>query len=302
MTNKGDNQEQGNFLFAGRIIPIRREGNVVYARTLRRGEEDTGEVVNLEPGDRLVFPAGGIVVDSRDIDEHYNPKGPGGYRPVANTVWTWYQVATEKLGFFLFLFAFARRTDAAHALWVSAIEARDKARKEDGIPQRQAHFNALAAAEMAIVALGRCYRMVIALVEKHCPELQVPDSVTKTREAVLEMRNAFEHIDERAEAKVGRDKFDADALTIFNQPNFVKASILQYGGYKLNFESDVVAALVDCRDLVMDAIDARAKQQAEDKKEKESEQSRPFGRHSGAKGFRFLNGMLRQSTATLEDS
>ena len=271
MTNEGDNQEQGNFLFAGRIIPVRREGNVVYARTLRRGEEDTGEVVNLEPGDRLVFPAGGIAVDSRDIDEYYNPKGPGGYRPVANTVWTWYQVATEELGFFLFLFALARRTDAAHALWVSAIEARDKARKEDGIRQRQAHFNALAAAEMAIVALGRCYRMVIALVEKHCPELDVPNSVTKTREAVLEMRNAFEHIDERAEAKVGRDKSDADALTIFDQPNFVKSSILQYRGYKLNFESDVVAALVDCRDLVMDAIDARAKQRAEDGKEKESE-------------------------------
>ncbi len=203
--------------------------------------------------------------------EHYNTKGPGAYRPVANTVCSWYRIVAEQLGFFLFFSALARRTDAAHALWVLAIEARDKARKEDGIPQRRAHFNALAAAEMAIVALGRCYRMVSVLVEKYCPELHVPGSVTKTREAVLEMRNAFEHIDERAEAKVGGGKFDADAPTIFNQPDFVRASILRYKGYRLNFESDVIAALVDCREVVMDAIEARDGQQAENKKRKESE-------------------------------
>ena len=270
MTNEIDKRDQGDFLFAGRIVPIRREGNVVYARTLRRGEEDTGKAVHLDAGDRLVFPAGEMVIDSRDIDEHYNPRGPGGYRPVANTVWTWYQIATEQLGFFLFFFALARRTDAAHALWVLAIEARDKARREDGISQRLAHFHALAEAEVAIVALGRCYRMVRALVEKFCPELRVPDSVVKTQEAVLEMRNAFEHIDERAEGKIGGGRFDAQALTIFDQPEFVETSILRYKTHRLNFESDVIVALVDCRELVMDAIDARAKQQAIDKKQKET--------------------------------
>ena len=80
MTNESDNQDQGDFLFGRRIVPIRREDNVVYARTLRRGEEDTGEAVHLEPGDRLVIPAGELVVDSRDIDEYYNPIGLGGYR------------------------------------------------------------------------------------------------------------------------------------------------------------------------------------------------------------------------------
>ena len=132
------------------------------------------------------------------------------------------------------------------------------------------HFNALAAAEVAIVALGRCYRMVNALVEKHCPELQVPDSVAKTQEAILEMRNAFEHIDERAEGKVGGGRLVAGALTIFDQPDFVKASILRYRGHQINFETSVITALVDCRELVMDAIDARAKQQAENKKQQKS--------------------------------
>ena len=86
--------------------------------------------------------------------------------------------------------------------------------------------------------------------------------MAKTQEAVLEMRNAFEHIDERAEGKVGGGRFDADALTIFNQSEFVESSILRHRDHRLNFETDVIAALVDSRDLIMDAIDARAKQQA----------------------------------------
>ena len=270
MTNESDKHDQDAFLISGRVVPIRRKGNIVYARTLRRSEEDTGEAVHLETGDRIVFPAGEFVIDSRDMDEHFNPKGPGGYRPVANTVWSWYRIAPERLGFFLFLFALARRTDAAHALWALAVEARDKARTDGGIPQRLAHFKALAAAEVAIVALGRCYRMVNALVDIHCPELRVPESVANTQEAVLEMRNAFEHIDERAEGEVGGGRFDADALTIFNQPEFVMSSILQYKDHRLDFETDVIAALVDCRELVMEAIDARAKQQASTKQEAES--------------------------------
>ena len=263
VNNDGNNQDDGDFLFAGRIVPLRRDGNLVYARTLRRGEEDTGEGVPLEAGDQLVFPAGELVVDSRDIDEYYNPIGLGGYRPVANTVWTWSQIAGEELGFFLFFFALARRTDAAHALWVSTIEARDRARKERGIARRQAHFNALSAAEVAIIALGRCYRMVLGLVEKYCPSLQVPDSVTRTSAAVLELRNAFEHIDERAEGRVGRGRVSAGALTIFFQPDFVRSSVLRYKDYELDFESQVLAALIDCRAFVMDAIDERAKQRAE---------------------------------------
>ena len=262
--NGSDRQDDGGLLFAGRIVPLRREGNVVYARSLRRGEEDTGEGVHLRAGDRLVVPVGEFVIDSRDIDEYHNPKGHGGYRPVANTVWTWHQFASEQLGFFLFLFLFlfalARRTDATHALWASAIERCETAMKTAGVAQRQAHFNALAGAEVTIIALGRCYRMVRRLVAQHCPALQVPDSVTKTSEAVLQMRNAFEHIDERSEGRVTPGKVAAEALTVFHQPEFVRSSVLRYKHYEMNFKSDVLSVLIDCRELVMDAIEERAKQ------------------------------------------
>ena len=256
-------KDDGEFLYAGRLVEIRREGNVVYARSLRRGEKDTGEGVHVGKGERLVIPEGEMVIDSLDVDEYHNPVGLGGYRPVANTVWAWHHFATERLGFLLFLFALARRTDAAHALWSSAIQARDLARGGQGsIPARQAHFQALGAAEMTIIALGRCYRMVDGLVEKYCPEMSVPDSVVKTSAAVKAMRDAFEHIDERAEGKVKIGEVHPEALTIFDQPDFVASSILRYRQHELNFESQVIRALVDCRELLMEAIEARDNQRS----------------------------------------
>ena len=116
---------------------------------------------------------------------------------------------------------------------------------------------------MAIIALGRCYRMVEGLIEKFCPELSIPDSVARTSAAVREMRNAFEHIDERAEGKVRIGVFQPDALTIFDQPDFVTSSTLRYRQYRLNFEAQVIEALIDCRELIVAAIEARAKQRGE---------------------------------------
>ena len=51
-------QPGGEFLTSGRIVPVRREGNKVFIRTLRQGEEDTGEAVNIRAGDRVIFEPG----------------------------------------------------------------------------------------------------------------------------------------------------------------------------------------------------------------------------------------------------
>ena len=52
MTNDS-NQTDGDFLFAARLVPLGRKGNIVYARSLRPGEEDTGESVRLKAGEQL---------------------------------------------------------------------------------------------------------------------------------------------------------------------------------------------------------------------------------------------------------
>ena len=74
----------------------------------------------------------------------------------------------------------------------------------------------------------------------------------------MEIRHAFEHIDERAQGKINQRKTHPDALTIFHQPDFVNSSVLQYKTFTLNLETEVIAALLDCREFIMSAIDQRA--------------------------------------------
>lgn len=248
----------GEFLTSGRIVPVRREGSKVFVRTLRHGEEDTGEAVNIRAGDSVIFEPGALVIDSRQIDAQ-SAQGFGGYTPVANTVWTWYRIVGEEVTFFVFFFALARRVDAAHGLWALAIQERERAKEEGALPRRTGFLNALATAEVAIIALHRGFVMIYSLIDKFQLDIEVPQGVKKIREVVREMRNAFEHIDERAEGRIGRSKeFDPEALTIFDQPDFVDSSMLRYKGYSLNFEEEVLAALLECREFIMSAMDARA--------------------------------------------
>ena len=234
MTGLIGKQNEGEHLITGRLVPIRREGSTVYARSLRRGEEDTGEVIKLQRGDKLVIPAGELVIDSRQIDEYFNPKGLGGYALVANAVRAWYQIAPEEPEFIFFFFALARRTDVAHTLWALTIEELHKAREDGGPSKRRDLVNARANVEMAIIALHRSISMVYELVDKYCPKLQVPDSVAKIRTAVEKIRHAFEHINERAQGRVNRQKLHPDALTIFNQPDFIESAIIRYREYEFN--------------------------------------------------------------------
>ena len=259
-------KEDEEFLVSLRVVPAGREGNTVYGRTLRHGEEvDPDEGVLVKAGERFVFKKGDLMIDARAVDELYNPEERGGYRPISNTVWTWHHFTSERPSFFLFIFALARRLDATHASWAAAFQIRDRALEEQGIPQRRSHLGALAAAEATIIPLGRCYAMIRTLVREYCRKLQMPDTVARTFDAVCEMRNAFEHIDERAEGKlkVGKQTVvDPDAFTIFDQPDFIVSGILRYKACQLNFESDVLAALIECRELVLTAIRTRVRQRA----------------------------------------
>ena len=253
-----DRESGGEHLLSARIVPVRREGNKVFVRTLRHDEEDTGEGVDIRAGDNLIFAAGDLTINSRQMDAQ-SKQGLGGYAPVANTVWTWYQIIGEEAGFFIYFFALARRTDAAHALWALAIQERDKAKQEGAISQRIGFLNAMATAEVAIIALHRGFTMVSSLGDKFQLDVDVPPAVIKIGDAVREMRNAFEHIDERAQGKIGwSGGFDPEALTIFNQPDFIESSVLTYKNYTVNFKEDILSALLECREFIMSAIDARA--------------------------------------------
>ena len=94
--------------------------------------------------------------------------------------------------------------------------------------------------------------------------LEIPDSLQKLAPMFKDMRDAFEHIDERAQGKINlRGKMDAEALTIFDQPDFIGSSVLHYRGKDLHFYEDVLVALLSCRELVLKVFDLRADAQTE---------------------------------------
>lgn len=168
------------FLLGGRLIPTKRQGNKVYARTLRWGEDDSGETVHLEPGDQLIIPAGDLVIDTRQIDS-MSPVGAGGYAPVSITVWTWYRIARDDPEFVNFISGLALKLDSAHNSWAEAIQAHEDATKEQGINQRIGMFTALAGAQAAVISLDRAIIMVEALARDYCPGLAVPQNTVKVK-------------------------------------------------------------------------------------------------------------------------
>ena len=76
LLNLGPDDE---FLLLGRLVPAGSDENTVFARSLRPGEEDTGESVNVPTGKRLVIRRGDLSFNSDEIDAR-SPKGTWGVR------------------------------------------------------------------------------------------------------------------------------------------------------------------------------------------------------------------------------
>ena len=77
-------------LISVRIVPDGRDGNVVFARSLRLGEADNGRGVAVAPerGERLAFKPGATHFVVSDIDACAF-RGQDGYARITNTIWTW---------------------------------------------------------------------------------------------------------------------------------------------------------------------------------------------------------------------
>ena len=112
-------------------------------------------------------------------------------------------------------------------------------------------------AEITVISLNRGIAMLVSLEKEFCPGLPIPDSVADIAASVHPMRNALEHIGERAQ---GNTRASGEvALSIFFQPDFVDRGTLRYGQHALSFENDVPATLLGCRAAIMDTIDHRVK-------------------------------------------
>ena len=249
----GPNTGITDFMVGIRIIPAGRNGNQVYARTLSVGEPDNGEGIQLSEGDRLIFPEEYLRITLEDVDK-YSEVQPTGYAAITNTAWTWLQMPPPKSeAFFHYMLATARRLDQAHELCVQVLDELKVLPEPRSIQRRNRLFNALSNSESMCLALSRAITMIINAGDKIQTKTSVHPDLISLEEHATAIRNAFEHIDERAFGKAWQET-STDALSIFNQADLVTDYVLRYAQHSLSLPSDVLPNLVKARQFLYDAI------------------------------------------------
>lgn len=240
-----------------RVVPDGREGSTVYMRTLRHGESDDGRRVHLKPGERPAFRAGSLKIELDALDAHFTSDIEG-FAPLANTVWTWLKLAGQKWDVprVRYVLAAARRLDAAAATWsrvtdlFSSLEAAPEASLS---PQTRALvFELIAGVELAVIALRRVVAMVECASSEVGADTPVPDVVERLSPHLTEIRNAFEHIDERASDRVRR-KPDPVAASVFEQRRLLTERVIVYADHEIGAD-DVTELLASCRQFLKDVV------------------------------------------------
>ncbi|MDB9512144.1 hypothetical protein PN499_13205 [Kamptonema animale CS-326] len=242
-----------------RVVPDGRDGSTVYGRTLRSDEPDTGLAPQRRPGDNFAFRENSLVFSVDSVDISAATKFEDGYASIANTVWTWlslYPTLTRKVlpdQVPRFLLSVARRLDASHeAFSLLHSKLKELETVEYGIRQRNLIFEIMGLVEMAIVAMNRALQMALQLHRDYSITTCFPESVNNKLHALRQMRNAYEHIEDRALGLV-RGVPHIDALSIFNYERLFKEGIATYGQYELDIHNEAIQLLIDTRQYLKEA-------------------------------------------------
>lgn len=240
-----------DFLAGVRVVPDGRNGNIVYGRTLSCGEPDSGQGISLEVGETLEFPGGSISVTMADVDR-YSKAGSDGYAPVTNTIWSWLAIPPhDDQTFVNYLLAAGRRMDQAHTHCTRALGILTDLPEGMDLQTREKLFAALGNAESMCVALNRAVRMIDRARETISAQIAVPQEVTNIKDAVRTIRDAFEHIDERAVGKAQREN-TTDAMSVFDQSDFFTSGVLRYAGRSLDIRGDAIPAMIAGRRFIIE--------------------------------------------------
>jgi len=243
---------ENDCLIYTRVVPDGRDGPVIYARSLLPDEPDDGRPVLVRPscGERLAFRPGAIRISFDDADRPSKPE-PDGYRPITNTIWTWLRVRPVPSDHLLrYLLASARRLDGTHVLFAETTRFMNDL-SGGFIALRGQFFQALSAAEILVVALGRSIDLLEGFERHFSVGIPLPMTIASRMESIRPLRNAFEHIDDRALGQV-RGRSHYDALTVFDQQSFLRESKLTYAGHSLNIKEDVIQMLMEARQYLRD--------------------------------------------------
>ncbi|WP_163698818.1 light-mediated development protein DET1 [Mycolicibacterium sarraceniae] len=236
------------YMLSQRVVPLREEPGKVFARTLRHGEEDDGRRAHCRPGDEFVLEEMQISVDH--VDE-WEGKGVDGYVPLTPVLFTWMSFAThhsaEK---HRYLLAAARRLDQAQSLF-DRIDVLRQSDPEGAPAVRRAVFELVGTTELATVSLGRVVDMCMQARTAIGAAAPVPADIRTRCDGVRAIRNAYEHIEDRALGNV-QGSPHPDALTIFNHQRVVADGVIEYGTHQLDLSTDVPSIVNAARQYLKD--------------------------------------------------
>ena len=246
------------FLFYLRVVPVREVPGTIFMRTLQYGEHDDGRRGHRRPADAVVFENGEPRVHIDHIDE-FEGKGVTGYVPLTPVLFTWMSLAAQHHSDAKrrYLLAAARRLDRAHTLFERVGELRRELQlnpPKAAPAVRRAIFDLLGTTELALVALNRAMDMSVKANADIGTMVTVPADITTWRTCVTEVRDAYEHIDERAVGEIRKNLGQSQiALSIFDHARVVTDGVIAYGGYQLDLENVVPDLITATRQYLKDA-------------------------------------------------
>lgn len=256
-TSVHTNSEPGStdgFMFSYRIVPVRTEGNKVYARTLRHDEADNGQRVHVPPGGQVIFEEGTIVAELDHIDAQTEAT-QSEYVSLTPVLWTWLNLgAGRNEARTHYLLAAARRLDMANLLLIEVGRRTERLNQEGlaGPEIRRNLFELIGAVELAVIAVGRAVDMVMKTRTQIARNVPVPDIIVNAQEAVKDIRDAYEHVDERAAGNICR-RPHPNALTIFDWRRLIVDGVITYGPHELDLMEQLPALLSAMRKFFKDA-------------------------------------------------
>lgn len=236
-----------------RVVPVRRDGTTVYARSLRLGEPDNGARLHIRPGDNIVFEAGAIVAELEAIDAREDVT-ESGYVPLAGVLSAWFHIGSQDWApeVVRYALAAARRLDMANELLVDAFALEEEVNAEPRMPgpqMRRRLYKVLGCVELAVISLGRGIAMVLEFPSKFGISCETSETLRSAQQALKAIRNAYEHIDDRALGNI-RGTPSEDALTIFDFERLLREDVVVYGAHTLGLSTEVPRLLAEAREAL----------------------------------------------------
>jgi hypothetical protein len=121
-----------------------------------------------------------------------------------------------------------------------------------GLENRRNLFEFIGVLEMAVFSLGRAVDMVMRAAELIDHTIEMPAQIAANYPALNKIRNAYEHVEDRALGRFNRTP-DPYVLPIFDWQRLFTDGVVVYDCYELELQDEVLRLVAKTRQFLKDA-------------------------------------------------